>query len=118
MKKPVKDIASKSPATISSESTSGETLQSNKGLCATASTEHSRRNLLKGLLLGGVAVSTGIIAAKKVYKHMPSTGLKQSYLSDVAPGDRVHQGREHVVMTAREKADMVKFFKSNYKRNS
>lgn len=100
MKKPVnkKDVANKSSTTTSSE--------------------HSRRNLLKGLLLGGVAVSTGIIAAKKVYKHMPSTGLKQSYLSDVSPGDRVHQGREHVVMTAREKADMVKFFESNYKRNS
>ena len=78
----------------------------------------SRRNLLKGLLLGGVAVSTGIIAAKKVFKHMPEPGLRQRYMKDVAPGDRVHQGREHVVMTAREKADMVKFFKTNYRRNS
>ena len=94
-----------------------ETIPAKKDPRSVTSTR-SRRNLLKGLLLGGVAVSTGIIAAKKVFKSMPEPGLKQRYMKDVAPGDRVHQSREHVVMTAREKSDMIKFFKDNYRRNS
>lgn len=94
-----------------------ETIQIKKDPRSTASTR-SRRNLLKGLLIGGVAVSSGVIAAKTVFKHMPEPGLRQKYVSDVAPGDRVHQSREHVVMTAREKTDMIKFFEVNYRRNS
>ena len=78
----------------------------------------SRRNLLKGLVIGGVAVTSGIIVGKMVFKRLPEPGLRQRYISDVAPGDRVHQSREHVVMTTREKSDMVKFFKANHRRNS
>ncbi len=78
----------------------------------------SRRNFIKKVFSAGVALTSTGVLAKKVSSLVPAENVQDKYLKDVLPGDRVLKSRKYVLMTDKEKRELIRFFTENYKRQS
>ena len=81
-------------------------------------TVSSRRGFFKKLMIGGATVTAagGVVT---VADSVVSSELdaQKAYMADVTPGDKIIAEREHVLMTGKEKQDMVKMFLQNYQKD-
>ena len=81
-------------------------------------TVSSRRRFFKKLMIGGATVTAagGVV---KVADSVVSAEIdeQKAYLPDVTPGDKIIAEREHVLMSKKEKQDMVKMFLTNYQKD-
>ncbi len=75
-----------------------------------------RRTFLKGMVAGGVALSTGGIIAEKIVSTVGAVNPQRAYLRDVMAGDRVLMEREYVLMSDEEQRRLIAFFEENYRR--
>lgn len=76
--------------------------------------DFSKRAFIKTALIGGIAVASGAVIAKKIASNIPNTGLTKASISDEVQQDRVMKDKEFVVMSREEKDQMVKMFVSEY----
>ncbi len=81
-----------------------------------ADNDASRRSFLKKAAIGGLALSATAAAAQKVVSVASEVDVKNAYLKDILPGDKVWQGREYVTMTESEKNQLVQRLTQNYKK--
>ena len=77
--------------------------------------DFSKRAFIKTALIGGIAVASGAVIAKKIASNIPYTGLTNASVSDELQQDRVMKDKEFVVMSKEEKDRMVQMFESEYK---
>ncbi|MBI4745886.1 MAG: hypothetical protein HY786_04940 [Deltaproteobacteria bacterium] len=77
--------------------------------------DFSKRAFIKTALIGGIAVASGAVIAKKIVSNIPNTGLANASVSDELQQDRVMKDKEFVVMSKEEKDRMVQMFVSGYK---
>ena len=77
--------------------------------------DFSKRAFLKTALMGGIAVVSGAVIAKKIASNIPNADLKSAYVDDELQQDRVMRDKEFVLMSREEKEQMVKMFASEYK---
>ncbi len=75
-----------------------------------------RRTFLKGMLAGGVVLSTGGIIAGKLMSSGGAINPQKAYLRDILAGDRVLREREYVLMSDDEKRRLLAFFEANYRK--
>lgn len=78
----------------------------------------SRRGFIKHTAVGGIAVAYTVGVGKFVASIVPDDASQKAYLKDVLPGDRVMMEREYVLMTEREKKQIVQMFIEDYKTAS
>ncbi len=78
----------------------------------------SRRDFFKKAAIGGVSIAGAAGVVKLADSAKTERDLQAAYLRDVASGDRILQEREYVVMTAKEKEDMVRMFEENYRQEA
>ena len=77
--------------------------------------DFSKRAFIKTALIGGIAVASGAVIAKKITSNIPKTKLASAYVDDELQQDRVMKDKEFVVMSKEEKEQMVKTIVSEYK---
>ncbi len=77
--------------------------------------DFSKRAFIKTALIGGIAVASGAMIAKKIVSNIPNTGLTKASVNDELQQDRVMKDKEFVVMSKEEKDRMVQMFESEYK---
>lgn len=78
----------------------------------------SRRGFFKKLMIGGATVTVAGGTVKVADSVIASEfDAQQAYLDDVTPGDKIIAEREHVLMTRKEKQDMLKMFLGNYQKS-
>lgn len=77
--------------------------------------DFSKRAFIKTALIGGIAVASGAVIAKKIVSNIPNTGLTKASVNDELQQDRVMKDKEFVVMSKEEKDRMVQMFESEYK---
>ncbi len=78
----------------------------------------SRRSFIKKVFVSGAALTTTGMLAKKVSSLVPERSVQDRYLRDVLPGDRILMERRYVLMSEKEKKELIRFFVENYKRRS
>jgi len=76
--------------------------------------DFSKRAFLKTALIGGIAVASGSMIAKKISSNMPKADLKSAYVDDEIQQDKAMKGKEYVLMSKEEKDQMVQMFASEY----
>lgn len=77
--------------------------------------DFSKRAFIKTALIGGIAVASGAVIAKKIVSNIPNTGLTNASVSDELQQDMVMKDKEFVVMSKEEKDRMVEMFEREYK---
>jgi len=77
--------------------------------------DFSKRAFIKTALIGGIAVASGAVIAKKIVSNIPNTGFTKTSVSDELQQDIVMKDKEFVVMSKEEKDRMVQMFESEYK---
>ena len=81
-------------------------------------TVSSRRGFFKKLMVGGATVTAAggvvTVADSVVTSELDA---QKAYMADVTPGDKIIAEREHVLMSSKEKQDMVKMFLENYQKD-
>lgn len=75
--------------------------------------DFSRRAFIKTALIGGVAVASGAVIAKKVSSLSPNKN-PNNILNDDLQQDTLMKGKEYVLMTSKEKEQMVRMFEDEY----
>ena len=75
----------------------------------------SRRGFLKNAALATTVVATSVGVTKTISTIIPKENFQNKYASDVRAGDKPLQEREYVVMSDKEKKDIVKQFEDSYK---
>lgn len=75
----------------------------------------SRRGFIKHAAIGGIALVYTAGAGKFVASILPDDTPQKAYLNDILPGDRVMMEREYVLMTDREKEELMQMFIENHK---
>ncbi len=78
----------------------------------------SRRGFFKRAAVGTVALGGVAGAAKIVVSSIPDTSPQELYEKDIQAGDRAISGREYVLMSDREKRDMIHTFMDNYRNKA
>ena len=78
----------------------------------------SRRGFFKKLMVGGATVTVAGGTVKVADSVVaPELDAQKAYIDDVTPGDKIIAEREHVLMTKKEKQDMLKMFLGNYQKS-
>lgn len=75
----------------------------------------SRRRFIKHTTIGGIALAYTVGVGRFVSSLVPEDSPQEAYLKDVLPGDRVMMERGYVLMTDREKEELIQMFIENYK---
>jgi len=79
----------------------------------------SRRIFLKKALISGVAMATTVSLAKKVSTlAIPDLNPQKLNMNDVIAGDIAMAQKKYILMTKREKEDLVQFFVENYQKDN
>ena len=76
--------------------------------------DFSKRAFIKTALIGGMAVVSSAVIAKKVASNIPNRGLTGIYVNDELQQDRVMKDMEFVTMSKEEKSRMVQMLVSEY----
>jgi len=77
----------------------------------------SRRDFFRKAAVGAVAVTGTAELAKVTASSLADEDARTLYEKDIAAGDRVLVEREYVLMSDREKDEMVQGFVDNYHGN-
>lgn len=78
----------------------------------------ARRNFFTKATLGAASITGTAGLAKLAVDSIPQPGLQDLYTKDAHNGEQELLEREYVVMSEREKADMVQMFVDNYSDKS
>jgi hypothetical protein len=79
--------------------------------------QSSRRDFFRKAAVGAVAVTGTAELAKVTASSLADEDARTLYEKDVAAGDRVLVEREYVLMSDREKDEMIQGFVDNYRGN-
>ena len=79
----------------------------------------SRRRLLKGAAVGGVAIGTTGLLSKAVVSNLSklhSGQAQRAYLLDVVTGDKALMSRGYEPVSIEEITELIKFFERSYRK--
>lgn len=76
--------------------------------------DFSRRAFIKTALIGGVAVASGAVIAQKVSSPSPNKNPNNVYSNDDLQQDKLMNDKKYVLMTSKEKEQMVRMFEDEY----
>lgn len=76
--------------------------------------DFSRRAFIKTALIGGVAVASGAAIAKNISSLSPNNNPQSANLDDGLQQERLMKDKEYVLMTRKEKEQMVRMFEDEY----
>lgn len=81
----------------------------------TGRVDFSKRAFIKTALIGGIAVASGAMIAKKIASNNASNaGVAHAFVDDDLQQELVMKGKEFIVMTREEKDSMIDMFVGEY----